>query len=89
MTDIEMIRMIKAGNQQGLSLLYESCRHEFMNWIMKFTGCNEEDASEYYHASVLITYDNIHNGKLEDLRSSLKTYLFGIGKNLKIGRAHV
>lgn len=82
MTDIEMIRMIKAKDQKGLTLLYESYRPEFMNWIMKFTGCNGEDASEYYQAAVLIMYDNIHNGRLEDLRSSLKTYLFSIGKNL-------
>jgi RNA polymerase sigma-70 factor (ECF subfamily) len=27
-------------------------------------------------------YDNIHAGKLDTLQSSLKTYLFGIGKNL-------
>jgi len=82
MTDIEMIRMIRTKNQRGLTLLYESYRPEFMSWIMKFTGCSGEDASEYYQAAVLIMYDNIHNGRLEDLRSSLKTYLFSIGKNL-------
>jgi DNA-directed RNA polymerase specialized sigma24 family protein len=82
MTDIEMIRMIKDKDQRGLTLLYESFRPEFVNWITKFTGCNGEDASEYYQAAVLIMYDNIHNGRLEDLRSSLKTYLFSIGKNL-------
>jgi len=82
MTDAELILLIKRDDPRGLSLVYELFRTEFIHWIIKFNRCGKEDAQEYYQASVMIVYDNIHQGKLESLQSSLKTYLFGIGKNL-------
>jgi len=77
-----MIRLIRDGDQKGLTILYESFRSEFVRWAIKFTRCEEEDAFDYYQATVLIVYDNIIAGKIDDLKSSLKTYLFGVGKNL-------
>ncbi len=82
MTDAELILLIKRNDPRGLTIVYETFRSEFIQWIIKFTRCTREDAQEYYQAAVMIVYDNIHQGKLESLQSSLKTYLFGIGKNL-------
>ena len=82
MSDAEIIELIKKGDPRGLNTAYEAFRSEFVHWLMKFQRCDNEEAREYYQASILIVYDNIHAGKLDTLRSSLKTYLFGIGKNL-------
>jgi RNA polymerase sigma-70 factor (ECF subfamily) len=82
MTDAEIIDLIKKGDPRGLNTAYEAFRTEFVRWLMKFQKCDNEEAREYYQAAILIVYDNIHAGKLDSLRSSLKTYLFGIGKNL-------
>ena len=82
MTDAEIIELIKKGDPRGLNTAYEAFRSEFVHWLMKFQKCDNEEAREYYQAAILIVYDNIHAGKLDTLRSSLKTYLFGIGKNL-------
>jgi RNA polymerase sigma factor (sigma-70 family) len=82
MTDAELINLIKNEDPRGLSTVYETFRSEFVHWIMRLQRCGNEDASEFYQASILILYDNIKAGKLDSLRSSLKTYLFGIGKNL-------
>lgn len=82
MTDAEIIDLIKKGDPRGLNTAYEAFRTEFVHWLMKFQKCDNEDAREFYQAAILIVYDNIHAGKLDNLRSSLKTYLFGIGKNL-------
>jgi RNA polymerase sigma-70 factor (ECF subfamily) len=82
MTDTEIISLIKRDDPQGLSTAYETFRTEFIHWLMKFQRCTNEEAREYYQAAILILYDNIHGGKIDSLRSSLKTYLFGIGKNL-------
>jgi len=82
MTDSEIIDLIKKGDPRGLNTAYEAFRSEFVHWLMKSHKCDNEDAREYYQAAILIVYDNIHAGKLDTLRSSLKTYLFGIGKNL-------
>ena len=82
MTDAEIIDLIKKNDPRGLNSAYTAFREEFVHWLMKVQKCDKEDAREYYQAAILIVYDNIHAGKLDTLRSSLKTYLFGIGKNL-------
>ena len=82
MTDTELIRLVRSGDVAGLSFVYEKYRKEFLNWIRKFSGCTVDDAQEYYQAATLILYENIMSSKVTDLQSSLKTYLFGIGKNL-------
>ena len=82
MTDTELLQLMKNNDPRGLSSLYEKFRSEFVHWIVKFSRCTTEDSKEYYQAAIMILYDNVHAGKLEMLNSSLKTYLFGIGKNL-------
>jgi RNA polymerase sigma factor (sigma-70 family) len=82
MTDAELVRLVRSGDVAGLSFVYEKYRKEFLNWIRKFSGCPLEDAQEYYQAAILILYENIMAAKITDLQSTLKTYLFGIGKNL-------
>jgi RNA polymerase sigma factor (sigma-70 family) len=80
--DAEIILRIQNGDAKGISTLYELYRVEFIKWAIKFAKCTEDEAFEFYQGSVMIVYDNIKTGKLEELTSSLKTYLFGIGKNL-------
>lgn len=82
MTDAELINLIKNDDPRGMSTVYETFRSEFVHWIMRLQRCGNEDAREFYQASIIILYDNAKAGKLDALRSSLKTYLFGIGKNL-------
>jgi RNA polymerase sigma factor (sigma-70 family) len=81
-SDDEMIRLIRTGDRKGLTTLYETFRSEFVHWAIKFTRCEEDDAFDYYQATVLIVYDNVQAGKISELKSTLKTYLFSVGKNL-------
>lgn len=53
-----------------------------MGWAKKKTRLPTEDLIDVYQNSMLILYENMLAGKLADLRSSLKTYLFGIAQNL-------
>lgn len=82
MNDQTLLQQIKAHDPRALSSLYETFRVEFVHWVMRTYRCQREDALEYYQAAVIILYDNIHKGKLDTPTSSLKTYLFGVGKNL-------
>lgn len=82
MTDSELVRLVKSGDVAGLSFVYEKHRREFIAWIRKFSNCSAEDAKEYYQAATVILYENIMSSKITALQSTLKTYLFGIGKNL-------
>jgi len=82
MTDSELVHLVRSGDVAGLSFVYEKYRKEFIGWIRKFSNCSLEDAQEYYQAATVILYENIMSDKVTELQSSLKTYLFGIGKNL-------
>lgn len=82
MSDAELLRLVRSGDPSGLSFVYEKYRKEYINWIKRFGNCSIDDACEYYQGTILIFYENVMSGKLATLQSSLKTYLFGIGKNL-------
>jgi len=84
LADSEIVELIRQKDQRGLTLLYEAFRSEFVGWAVKFTRCDVEDAFDYYQATVIIVYDNVLAGKIDDLKSSLKTYVFSIGKNLAL-----
>jgi len=81
MSDEEIIEGIIAGANHVLERVYVQFRDEFVLWIIKHYDCNVEDAKELYQLSVLIFYENIASGRITMLKSSIKTYLFAVGKN--------
>ncbi|HEX5170249.1 MAG TPA: sigma-70 family RNA polymerase sigma factor [Cyclobacteriaceae bacterium] len=78
----EIIAKIKSGGQTELGMIYEEYRSEFLKWVMKEYNCSDADSKDIYQLTILIFYDNVKTGKLEHLVSTVKTYLFGIGKNI-------
>ena len=78
----EIIEKIRQGGQAQLGILYEEYRSEFLRWVGKEYHLSEEDSKDLYQVAILIFYDNVRMGKLDQLLSSIKTYLYGIGKNL-------
>lgn len=82
MNQEDIIQKIRSGGQRELAMIYEEYREEFLHWICKEYNCSSDDSKDLYQLTILIFYDNIRQGKLEHLVSSVKTYLFGIGKNV-------
>ncbi len=82
MNQEEIIHKIRTGGQTELGLVYEEYREEFLHWIGREYHCSPDDSKDIYQLTILIFHDNIKQGKLEHLMSSVKTYLFGIGKNI-------
>lgn len=82
MSDAELLHLVRSGDPSGLSFVYEKYRKEYINWVRKFSRCTPDDACEFYQGTMVIFYENVMSGRLSVLQSSLKTYLFGIGKNL-------
>ena len=78
----EVIDNIRNGNRQVLRELYEQYRDEFGIWVSRSYNCDEDMIADIYQQSFTTLYYNIKEGKLTRLTSSLKTYLFAIGKNL-------
>jgi RNA polymerase sigma-70 factor (ECF subfamily) len=82
MSDNDIISQIRSGGQKELGILYENYRSEFLHWISKEFKCSDDDSKDIYQLTILIFYENVKSGKLQHLVSSVKTYLFGIGKNV-------
>lgn len=81
MSDNDIIANIREGNALVTTHTYQLYRKEFLRWMKKKYQCQEEDAKELYQLAFLTLYNQIQSGKLISITSSIKTYLFGIGKH--------
>lgn len=76
-----VIEELRQGGHRALESVYRDNRREFIQWASRQYHCNEDDALEIFQQTVIVFYENVMQGKLVTLTSSLKTYLFSIGKN--------
>jgi RNA polymerase sigma-70 factor (ECF subfamily) len=76
-----IIQQIKQGNEQPLIDLYRLHRNEFIVWSCKEFKAKEEQAKDAFQEAILDFHQNVVSGKLTELISSEKTYLFQIGKH--------
>src|SRR5690554_2548946 len=77
--DKDFIEKIRNGDVETLEALYNRYRSEFLFFLKKY-NIDRDDCLDIYQESVIALYQNAQKGKLENLKSSLKTYLFAIGK---------
>ncbi len=84
--DQKIIQSIKNGEEEGLVALYELHRLEFLGWAWQHFKMESEDAADVFQDTIITLRRNIVSGKLTQLTSSLKTYLFAIGKNTALSR---
>lgn len=82
MTDDQIIARIRTGGQAELAWVYEEYRDQFLQWVRREFSCSLEDAKDIYQLTIVIFHDNVKSGKLQHLVSSLKSYIYGIGKNV-------
>jgi RNA polymerase sigma factor (sigma-70 family) len=80
--DYNLLEAIAKNEPKTLEKLYNDYRRPFIVWSVQSYHCEEEDAIEIFQKAFTVMYLNVRNGKLVTLTSSLKTYLFSIGKNL-------
>jgi RNA polymerase sigma factor (sigma-70 family) len=84
--DQDCIQAMRNGNSQALEEFYLITRREFLKWSEKSFGLDSMQAMDVYQDAIIILFENIRRGKLNQLNASLKTYFYGIGKNLILGR---
>ncbi len=77
-----IIEAIKAGSEKILFQLYESYRDEFVSWAIRNHQISIEEAKDVFQEAIVGLYKNVKSGRADSLESSIKTYLFGIGKNI-------
>jgi len=76
-----LFEQIKRNENTAVERFYMQHREEFIHWLKRHYRSNHETAIEVYQQAFVICYENILNGSLNNLTSSLKTYLFAIGRN--------
>lgn len=77
-----VLQRLQAGDYSYLKILYKDYRNEFVTWTQRHFNCEAEDAADVFQDTVIAFYKNVTHGKLTELNSSVKTYLFAIGKRL-------
>jgi RNA polymerase sigma factor (sigma-70 family) len=65
-----------------LDALYTNYRSEFVAWAFREFKADKNAAIDVWQDCVVIFYENVVGGRIDKLNSTLKTYLFAIGKNI-------
>ena len=78
-SDITLFESLKKGSETAFKEVYEGNRQLFLNFARKY-GLGDEDVLDIYQDAYIVLYENIQNGKLTELKSSVSTYLISIGK---------
>jgi RNA polymerase sigma-70 factor (ECF subfamily) len=77
----ETIKKIRSGSKQLLAQVYRDYRTSFIEWLCASQGIPVDEATEIYQQTIIVFYENIVSGRLTELKSNIRTYLFAIGKN--------
>ncbi|MCC5930412.1 MAG: sigma-70 family RNA polymerase sigma factor [Cyclobacteriaceae bacterium] len=78
----EVIEGILQGNDKLLDALYTNYRREFVAWALREFKADQQTAIDIWQDCVVIFYESVIAGRIDTLNSTLKTYLFAIGKNI-------
>lgn len=76
---MDLIQTLKQGDKRRLQQLYEENREPFLRFAKKYP-LSQEDVLDIYQDATVAFIENIEKGKINDLKSSVTTYLFAIGK---------
>jgi len=74
-----IIELIKQGDNAALEKVYSENREAFINFSKNY-NIERYDAVDIYQDAIIALQQNAINGKINNLSSSVSTYLFAIGK---------
>lgn len=77
--DQQWIQSLKNGQKETLDVIYLRYKEDFLDFAKRYPVAADV-VMDVYQDSIIILYENILQGKLNKLKSSIKTYLFAIGK---------
>ena len=76
-----LITGLKEDRPEALRDIYLAHRKAFLRYAKKYS-ITTSMAEDVYQDAIIILRDNARQGKLDNLKSELRTYLFSIGKYL-------
>lgn len=75
---MDWFHQFRTDENQALKDIYRIYRKDCIAFSRRKFGLSEEDAIDVFQNSVLILYHNTATGKLTQLTSDLKSYIYGI-----------
>jgi RNA polymerase sigma factor (sigma-70 family) len=76
------LAQIRSNPDDSIRQMYRDYRMPFIRWAKGWTNLQDSDLDDVFQDAIIKFWDNIRTGRLQTLTASLKTYLFGIGRNL-------
>jgi RNA polymerase sigma factor (sigma-70 family) len=76
---LNRIEQLIAGNEVAMKQVYDEHRSSFHAFAARY-GLSEHDITDIYQDAFIALIENARKGKLQDMKSSIGTYLFAIGK---------
>ncbi len=76
-----ILEKLRSGDDSPIFDLYKLFRTEFIVWSKSTFKATEEQAKDAFQDAILDFHQNVVSGHLTELSSSLKTYIFQIGKH--------
>ncbi|HPH86989.1 MAG TPA: sigma-70 family RNA polymerase sigma factor [Chitinophagales bacterium] len=89
-----IIDLLKKNDEKTIRTFYNDHKNKFVLFAKRY-NINEFDSIDVYQDAFIALIENVKRGKTDDLKSSLSTYLFGIGKFMifqkfkKNGQLHI
>jgi RNA polymerase sigma factor (sigma-70 family) len=89
-----IIDLLKKNDEKTIRTFYNDHKNKFVLFAKRY-NINEFDSIDVYQDAFIALIENVKKGKTDDLKSSLSTYLFGIGKFMifqkfkKNGQLHI
>lgn len=77
--DQQWIQSLQNGQTATLDVIYLQYKEGFIDFAKRYPVADDV-VRDVYQDSIIILYENIIHGKLDQLKSSIKTYLYAIGK---------
>jgi RNA polymerase sigma factor (sigma-70 family) len=73
---------LSAGETLWLDDFYKENRSAFLQWGEKKFSLEKDELLDIYQNAMIVLYENIKHNRIDELQSSVATYLYGIAKNL-------
>jgi RNA polymerase sigma-70 factor (ECF subfamily) len=77
----EFIKAFQLNDELMLKKLYKTYKVSFLSFARKY-NLESDELDDVFQEAFIILRNHALSGKLSDIKSSMKTYLFGIAKNL-------
>ncbi|MEM6684494.1 MAG: sigma-70 family RNA polymerase sigma factor [Bacteroidota bacterium] len=78
-TDAELQDRLRSDDKKALETIYIQYKNEFLNYAKRY-NLDTYNAIDVYQDAIIAMHHNFVNTRLVLTSSSIKTYLFGIGK---------